>query len=165
MRTAVSVADQTSTLHGTVRLCCERVVCVHDIFCVGSGAQDVFNRHTNNKNKPPENKQTYGKRNVLIKNVHKQFSISEKVSTNKHWAVESVPLGFSRFHGIKKRIGATATQTLVVVTTHINHSFLFIRTQKLQTIAVKVQINGRGTICQRKANTLDRREHERQSND
>lgn len=34
-------------------------------------------------------------------------------------------------HRIKKHIGATAAQTLVVVTAHINHPLLFSSTQKL----------------------------------
>lgn len=51
--------------------------------------------------------------------------------------VESVSLGFIWLHRIKKQIGATTTQTLVVVTTHINHPFLFIFAQKLWTKAGK----------------------------
>lgn len=45
-------------------------------------------------------------------------------------AVALTAPGFSQFHRIKKCTGATAVQTLVV-TTHINHFFLFIATQEL----------------------------------
>lgn len=46
-------------------------------------------------------------------------------------AVALTAPGFSQFHRIKKCTGATAVQTLVVVTTHINHFFLFIASQEL----------------------------------
>lgn len=50
MRTTVSVSDRNSTPRPAVNIV--YVKCSE--YCVDSSAQDVFNRHTNDKNKPPE---------------------------------------------------------------------------------------------------------------
>lgn len=58
----------------------------------------------------------------------------EDISRKREKKKKSTPSDLQR---IKRHVGATATQTFVSVTTHINHSGLFGAAQKLGTMAGK----------------------------